>query len=209
MNQTAAPIEGAPAPADDESASKALPKKLLTVADYARHAGIHRSTVSRQVKSGVIPNRAPPGARPLIDPVEADTARATGLDHGKRRERGEAPAKAPSSKPRDGDAAPAPPTFSEARIQREQAQAGLAELNLETRAGRLVNRAAVEAAAFEAGKILRERMLAVPVRLAGEIVTMVRDGAGDREVGALIGDKLRDVLADVVTTIAPAGAELP
>ena len=87
--------------------------------------------------------------------------------------------------------------------------AGVAALNLETRAGRLVNRAAVEHAAFEAGKILRERILAVPVRLAGEIVTMVRGGGGDREVAALIGDKLRDTLGDVVTTIAPADAELP
>lgn len=208
MNQKAASSGDASASASGQSASKGEPDKLLTVAQYARHAGIHRSTVSRQVAAGVIPNNAAPGKRPMIDAAEADAARAAGLDHGKRRIRRQAGAKSASASPNDGDLALAPPTFSDARTQREQAQAGLAELNLETRAGRLVNRAAVEAAAFEAGKILRERILAVPVRLAGEIVTMVRDGAGDREIAGLIGDKLRDSLADVVTTIAPAAAEL-
>ena len=208
MNQNGASTGDASASASGQSARKDQPNKLLTVAQYARHAGIHRSTVSRQVRAGVIPNHAPAGKRPLIDAAEADAARAAGLDHGKRRVRAKAGAKAASARPADGDLPLAAPTFSDARTQREQAQAGLAELNLETRAGRLVNRAAVEAAAFEAGKILRERILAVPVRLAGEIVTIVRDGAGDREVAGLLGDKLRDSLADVVTTIAPDAAEL-
>lgn len=54
------------------------------VSEAARRLGVHKSTVSRQVREGKIPNR---GTRelPLVDVEEARRARAANLDHAKRR----------------------------------------------------------------------------------------------------------------------------
>lgn len=208
MNQNGATTGAPPAGKNRTDGSEGGAGTLVTVAVYARLAGIHRSTVSRQIKTGLIPNHAPAGSRPSIDPVEANAARASGLDHGKRRVRSKSSAPAPTDKSAAGDLGLKPPTFSDARVQKEQAQAGLAELTLEERAGRLVDRGEVERAAFEAGKVLRERVLAMPTRLAGELVTMVRGGGGDREVAALIKETLKDTLRDVGTAIEPAPAQL-
>lgn len=45
---------------------------------YAQRSGLTSSTVSRQVRDGIIPTHGP---KKLIDPVEAHEARGTKLDH--------------------------------------------------------------------------------------------------------------------------------
>ena len=53
-------------------AKTAHPEGLMSVSEYADHGGVHKSTISRQLKSGIIRNQARPGKRPLIDPIQAD-----------------------------------------------------------------------------------------------------------------------------------------
>lgn len=60
---------------------------LMGVRDYARRVGLNPSTISRQIRKGAIPNRGTRD-RPLIDPAEADQARANNLQHLKARNRG-------------------------------------------------------------------------------------------------------------------------
>lgn len=51
---------------------------LVTLSEYARMRGLNKSTVSRQLNK-VIPNRGT-DAKPLVDPEEADAARARHLN---------------------------------------------------------------------------------------------------------------------------------
>jgi hypothetical protein len=53
---------------------------LITQAEYARRKDLSRSTVCRQIRDGKIPSHGG-----LIDPLEADQARANNLDIRKRR----------------------------------------------------------------------------------------------------------------------------
>ena len=49
-------------------------RNLITMAEYARRISVERSTISRQVKSGIIPTHSG-----MIDPKEADRCRAERL----------------------------------------------------------------------------------------------------------------------------------
>lgn len=61
----------------------------LTATAAARHLGIHRSTLSRWVKRGTLPEHRAPSGRPWYDPAELDAAmRQADSEH--TDERGEA-----------------------------------------------------------------------------------------------------------------------
>ena len=49
----------------------------ITQAEYARRAGVNKSTINRQVRDGLIPTHGP---RKLIRPAEADEARRNNTD---------------------------------------------------------------------------------------------------------------------------------
>lgn len=79
---------------------------LVGVSEAARQLGVHKSTISRQVDKGLIPNRGTPD-RPLVNVDEARRARGENLDTSKQRGAGSAlfgggedgVAKAPTSGP--------------------------------------------------------------------------------------------------------------
>lgn len=125
-----------------------MESNLVTVSEYARLTGQNKSTVSRWVSRGVIPDHGVPG-KPMINPAEADAARLASVDRSKvpgllesGREiplsaegaAGVRPPMPPAAKPgRSGD-------YSVARAAREAAQAKMAVLNYERQAGLLLNR---------------------------------------------------------------------
>ena len=49
--------------------------ELVSLSEYARRRGLNKSTISRQVRDGLIPTHSG-----LINPAEADRARAENLD---------------------------------------------------------------------------------------------------------------------------------
>jgi hypothetical protein len=57
---------------------------LVGVSEAARQIGVHKSTISRQVRDGIIPNHGTEMA-PLVDVEEAKRARDRGLDRSKQR----------------------------------------------------------------------------------------------------------------------------
>jgi len=59
-----------------------MAQELVSMREYARRSGLNVSTVSREVKSGLIPVH---GSRRLIDPEEADQRRGRHLHPGLRK----------------------------------------------------------------------------------------------------------------------------
>jgi transposase-like protein len=167
---------------------------LVGVSEAARQIGVHKSTISRQVRDGIIPNHGTETA-PLVDVEEAKRARDRGLDRSKQRGP-EAPLFGASSviapaaaEDEDDAAAPAKPAggldYQCARTAREGYQARLAQLELEQKLGHLLDKGEVVDAFFTLGASLREMADTVRVDLAQ------RFGA---EVGAAVGEELRKML---------------
>jgi hypothetical protein len=150
------------------------------VTEAAKQLGVHPSQVRRNLKSGLIPNRGLPG-RPLVDVDEARYARATGLDHSKQRGQ-----RAPLFEVRNGatvaqslsgdtlpldDRGGETVTYQDWRARREAAAAVKAEIELAKLRGETLDRAELEPACFELGRMLRDRMMnyipEVSTRLVG------------------------------------------
>lgn len=144
------------------------------MSEAARQLGVHKSTVSRQVANGIIPNHGTDD-KPLIDVEEARRARELGLDFSKQR----APAPAAAPAPREDLG----PTYQGARGRREQALAEKAEIELKRLRGETLDRGEVTDAAFALGQMLREaletRRAALAQRLAGleagQILALLED----------------------------------
>lgn len=92
--------------------------------------------------------------------------------------------------------------YWDAKTRREIAEAATAELKLEEMSGGLVKRAAVERAAYEAGRLLRDMILSVPSGLAAELAAMTDPAA----IESRIRDELRKVL-DNLTRLTRTGLE--
>lgn len=71
----------------------------------------------------------------------------------------------PATEPEDGQ----PITYAEARAQHERFKARLAQLELEQREGKLVEAEVVRKEAFKAARQVRDALLNLPDRVAGEL----------------------------------------
>ena len=80
-----------------------------------------------------------------------------------------------------------------ARTEREQAEAEKAKLEVLKMRGDLVERQRVERASYEAGRLLRDMVLAVPSKVAPEVLAL----QSAQEVEAKMRDELRRVLAEL------------
>ena len=175
---------------------------LTSVREAARALGVSHSTISRQVASGIIPNRGT-AERPLIDVEEARAARAAHLYEGRQgshagRMVGD------DHVAEDGPEAPAQaPDYRRARTAGEIYRAKLAELDYFERVGKLIDQAEVSAALFTAARVLRDKLQALAGRLAGELAT-VSDPA---VVRTTLDAAFRGLLEDLAKSFAEAAAE--
>jgi phage terminase Nu1 subunit (DNA packaging protein) len=103
-----------------------------------------------------------------VDPVKADAEWSANTDSGQG-----APAhlaNRPAAEPDDIEAEDGQPiTYAEARAQHERFKARLAQLELEQREGKLVEADAVRREAFRVARIVRDALLNLPDRVAGEL----------------------------------------
>jgi len=159
----------------------------LTQSAYARHRGCSHTAVAKALAAGRI-NRLPDGT---IDPTEADQ-----MWGANSRLKADTPQTAAARKA-EGKPAPAPPSgqadYYEERAKHEAAKRALAELKLAETEGALVRRAAVSKVLFEAAREARNRLLAIPGRLA-PLVAVCSDVA---ECGRLIADEVQQALEDL------------
>lgn len=156
---------------------------LMTKAEYADSRGWSRPYVSKLVKQGrlVVTDDGKVDAE-ASDQLLANTADPSkaGVAERHQQERVEkgvyahiAPTAAPSpALPPVGATATGTPDYQKARARREHALALLAEDEHRKTRGELVERELVDSAAFTAARALRDLLLGVPPKIAGELVTL-------------------------------------
>lgn len=190
----------------------------MTLAEYAKHRGVDDSAISRAIQF----KRITRNADGWIDSEQADkdweanTSRgrsAAGKRNGKlsqalKKKRPErtaeqiAEAAAVAATPVVYDTATNIEIFTNARADRERAQASLVQLDLDERNGKLIDRAKVIAAASSSHRILRDAILSIPDRIASQLAAESDTVATHR----MLEDELRavlDHLAELLLNIDP------
>lgn len=147
--------------------------ETLGIREYSRKRGCSPAAVRKAIKTGRLARAVSltPAGLPRIDPdiaaaeweLSTDQAQQRGAAQGQLFGDGR-------SRAVRGSIAGA--TFTTHRALREQANARLAELDLEERRGNLVSRQEVTAEAWETGRKVRDRLRAIGARVAGPLSSM-------------------------------------
>lgn len=185
--------------------------ELLSQTAYAKHAGINRSTVSRQIRDGIIPTI---GGK--IDRAVADKARASmihPLRGGKRPGQGKkkTPKKAAkkSSKkkaaPKKGSPAAAAETevdsqletIVSARLAHQMLQTEKAQFELDQKKGLFVLKEEVRVAAFKRARYDRDAWLNWPNRISA--ILAAKFGVDERKLYHAIQDLVEEHLEELAS----------
>jgi hypothetical protein len=174
--------------------------ELISAAEYARHAGISKAAVSKQIASGRIPVYGPTGekvaagdpGKKLIDAAEADRARSQTRIRVNVAdvEAASAPGGAPAWD--QGQ-----PNLTRARTASEAYRAQLLRLDLEERRGKLMQVSKVEDALTFAGEKIVRVIDQLPMD-ADDLATAVAKGGVQALRLALkeIARRMRTAIAD-------------
>jgi len=159
--------------------SLSRPTRLLVgVAAAAKELGISREALAQNVREGIVPNHGT-AARAKIDIEEARAIREGTLQ--------------PERRGREFQSAtPQLSQLQKMRMAVEATRVQKAKIQIAELEGRLVNRAEVEAAIFGAARDLRQALLALSARLAGDLAGLSEPTACrallDRNVRATLDD---------------------
>ncbi|MEW5729879.1 MAG: hypothetical protein AB1918_18765 [Pseudomonadota bacterium] len=173
---------------------------LMTQTEYAAHIGKTKQYVNKLVRQGRIAL-----VDGKVDRDAADAALRGSADPARRlnepAERHEVLDDDDAPMPRGGDGGM---TFQKARTAREAYQAQLAKIELDKQRARLVDKAEVERQAFETGRLTRDRILALVPQIAGQLASMT----DEREIAALLRERLKDVLLETARDVRLGGEDL-
>lgn len=162
----------------------------MSITQLAEQVGVHKSTVSRQVKAARLR-----GADGLVDLDAYQALRTNGLD----------PALQTTGRlPREpsGDASG---DLAIARTRKMEADAALSELELARTRGELVDARAVEAAYEDTFRRLRDRLLIVPREVAGDCARLGDEIAIEGRMTQALKTALADFARDLQETAPNAG----
>ncbi len=156
---------------------------LVTQAEYARRRGVSRAAVSKAVDTKRITL-----INGMIDVEVADIQWS-------RNTHPEQAARANSGKGRGEPDAPDGEVIEywAMKARREKAETLKVEMQLAEMSGRLVSRDKVESAAYQAGRLLRDMILSVPGKLAGELAVV----SDPLKVEIRMREELRKVLSEI------------
>lgn len=185
----------------------------LTQAAFARHLNVRPSYVKKLKDTG----RLVMVSDTLID-VEASEARiretadpgkvAVAERHAARRAGQAAAVDAhktakTAADPGEPEApeVPGTPDYQKARARKESANADLAEMEARTRAGQLMETAAVMAAVADAGATMRTNLATLSAILAPQLATM----ADENQIRLLLEDHIEQALGELVERLDAAG----
>jgi hypothetical protein len=171
--------------------------KGLSITAYARHRGVSHVAVLKAIKAGRIEKEADG----TIDPAKADAAWARNTNQAQQRkaakqsepQRNEAEAEAPVGPPIVNSG----PSFAQSRAIKEAYNARLAKLSYEEKSGALVRTDNVKVAWFNTLRVVRDRTLNLPDRLA-PILAAETDPKVVRE---MLEEELRIILNDAADAI--------
>lgn len=145
----------------------------VTLTAYAKSKGVSTEAVSKAVRVGRLSKSVVFDAksRPRVIPALADQEWVANTDSAQQRVPAVAPPR-PEPEPEQASAArdePKTATFQQARTLREAYMARLAKLEFDEKSGLLVKADAVKNEAFKVARIVRDNMLNIPDRVAGEL----------------------------------------
>lgn len=136
---------------------------------YAKHRGCSPQAVFDAIEKGRLQKSVEkkPTGRYVIDVDLADEEWAANTDSGTgslahAKNRGDDPGP-------EIDAEAQPMTYAEARAHREKFMAELARIELEEKQGKLIDAEGAKREAFRAARIVRDALLNLPDRVAGEL----------------------------------------
>lgn len=189
---------------------KGKDRRLVRIRAYARMAGVSAPTIVKAIREGKIKPAAHDKTGPLIDPAEADRD----WKNAPRKRRGHMQLVAiprdpddPDAELEDGDegddSPPADgkpakiPNFFKSKAAREFYSAEKARLAVEELEGRLVDADAIKRDAFRLARKARDRILAIPDRLAAILAAEVDV---DR-VHIILSKELADVCREISSNI--------
>ncbi len=166
----------------------------MNVTAYARHRGVSHVAVLKALNAGRIAREADG----TIDPDKADAAWSSNTNQAQRRtnvrQRAEPAAETPAIN--------SGPSFAQSRAIKEAYNARLAKLAYEEKSGRLVSIDAVKIAWFGTLRVLRDRTLNLPDRMA----PLLASETDPKNVRELLDDELRQILDDAADNIANLNA---
>lgn len=157
--------------------------KRLSASAYARHRGVSHVAVLKALKTGRITREADG----LIDQEKADAAWSVNTDPTLQRKKTKNSEADQSATPPGGG-----PSFAQSRAIREAYNARLAKLSYEEKSATLVRTDSVKIAWFNVLRVLRDRTLNLPDRLA-PLLAAETDPKAIRE---LLDNELRQILND-------------
>ncbi len=142
--------------------------RLLTMAEYAAHRDIAKQTVTYAVKSGKLSKSVKKSVtgKTLIDPDIADqewSIRAPNKSSDKADEFKQ------DKRFKELDLEGNIPMLAESRAKREAYEAEMARIKFEKEQGRVIDVDQVRDMAFKAARSVRDGMLNIPDRIAGEL----------------------------------------
>jgi hypothetical protein len=160
----------------------------LSISDYAAHRGVSRVSVHNAINAGRI-EKEPDGT---IDVAKADAAWEQNT-HPTRRRKTEKDFKRQIDPPIINSG----PSFAQSRAIREAYNARLAKISYEEKSGSLVKIDLIKVAWFNTLRVLRDRVLNMPDRMAPLL-----SAEGDPKViRDLLDKELRQVLGDAADAV--------
>jgi hypothetical protein len=169
----------------------------MNVSAYARHRGVSHVAVLKAIKAGRIAKEADG----TIDPVKADAAWGGNTNPAQQRK----PAKESTGKierpidpPSNTVGINSGPSYAQSRAIKEAYNARLAKLEYEEKSGALVRTDSVKVSWFNVLRVLRDRTLNLPDRLA----PLLASETDPKLVRELLDTELRQILNDVADTTA-------
>lgn len=162
-----------------------MPKKMMSIPEYARHRGCSAPAVRKAIATGRITLQAG-----KIDPVQADADWLANTRPQARRT---------TSRRREVPSAPAdstPVDYHGARARRETAEAKLAELKVAEAEGQVVRVAAVETWWIGSVRNCRQRLLSIPSRLAATVIGVKTAAEAHALIEAAVYEALEELSRD-------------
>lgn len=166
----------------------------LSINAYARHRGVSHVAVLKAIKTGRI-EKEPDGK---IDVTKADAAWQRNTNHAQRRktEKDVTPPAA-AERPIDPPVVNSGPSFAQSRAIREAYNARLAKLSYEEKSGSVVKIDLVKVAWFNTLRVLRDRILNMPDRMA----PLLSAESDPKAIRDLLDKELRQVLGDAADAV--------
>lgn len=167
----------------------------VSQAEFAAAIGKSRQYVHKLVKAGKLPvaddgNLDPDICKAVLaqmrDPARTLAAQNKGL--------------AALLDDEPDDAVPAT-TYNQAALIHKLAQGQMMQLQLRKEAGELVEKAEVEREGFDCSRIVRDRMMALPQEVAGELVGMTDEA----QIRLYLKNKIRDALMEASANVSEGG----